>query len=445
VGLRNLGRVGRLRWVAGRRTPEENWDAYEAATGRPLLKLARSPQSWTQVRFWLLDLARELQAAAKDGTAPGVLALDRVWITADGRAKLLDFPAPGLGPDGGAPAAPGVSGETSGSTGGCSAEAFLDRVARTALEGRTPACAEAALPVLGVPLPLSARDFLGRLPGLPGPAAVLAGLEPLLQQVAAVTRLRRAGLVAACAVFPVIAGLGVVFGTAMVARWERQQPGIWELSQLLNVRGAMRMPWVRGADAPDDRTFAIYIASHHRAAVTNPSVWSSMFALAMIQGRNRAFAEKAVADYPAPTEEEVEQATRKLQPLLGATRASDMTKHPWVPWLACGVSWIVYVAIPALLAALLFRGGLVLRALRVAVVRRDGRDASRLRVLWRAVVAWSPVLLAPALIGVSAPALGVVWASVLAVLLVGLLTAWSLALPERSLQDRLAGTCLVPR
>jgi hypothetical protein len=34
---------------------------------------------------------------------------------------------------------------------------------------------------------------------------------------------------------------------------------------------------------------------------------------------------------------------------------------------------------------------------------------------------------------------------VLAVLLVGLLTAWSLALPERSLQDRLAGTCLVPR
>jgi hypothetical protein len=27
--LRNLGRVGRLRWLAGRRSPEENWDAFE--------------------------------------------------------------------------------------------------------------------------------------------------------------------------------------------------------------------------------------------------------------------------------------------------------------------------------------------------------------------------------------------------------------------------------
>ena len=95
--LRNIGRVGRLRWLTGRRTPEENWDAFEGVSGKPLL--ATDPgtrQPWSQVRFWLYDLAREIGAAEKDGTLPPVLTLDRVWITGDGRAKLLDFPAPGL-------------------------------------------------------------------------------------------------------------------------------------------------------------------------------------------------------------------------------------------------------------------------------------------------------------------------------------------------------------
>ena len=35
--LRNVGRVGRLRWLAGRRSPQENWDAFEGVGGQPLL------------------------------------------------------------------------------------------------------------------------------------------------------------------------------------------------------------------------------------------------------------------------------------------------------------------------------------------------------------------------------------------------------------------------
>ena len=62
---------------------------------QPLLSLVQTRQPWSQVRFWLYDLAQELSAANKDGTLPPALALDRVWITGDGRAKLLDFPAPG--------------------------------------------------------------------------------------------------------------------------------------------------------------------------------------------------------------------------------------------------------------------------------------------------------------------------------------------------------------
>jgi len=448
MSLRNLGRIGRLRWVTGSRGNGGDWDAYEAPTGVPLVNLARTPQPWGRVRFWLLDLAREVLAAAADGTLPEALALDRVWITADGRAKLLDFPAPGL-VSGGAGPAPTDSASEPGSAGPSASDradqVFLGDVARVAMQGLSPAATGAAHRGVGVPLPLSARDVLTKLPGFATTEALVVALEPLMQQVASVSRWRRLGLVAGCALFPLIAGFGMLFGSAMIARWERQQPGLCELSQLLRLRGAMHLPWTRQNASIDDRAFAVYIASHHRDLVTNPEVWSSVYALAMVQGTGRRFAEKSVADHPEPTAEEVREATARLQPLLVDQQAFSLTRNPWFPLVACGVALIVYVGIPALITALLFRGGLVMRALRVAVVRRDGRDARRLRVFWRCLIAWAPVFLAPVLVAVSAPALGTTVAAVLALLLVSLLATWSFALPEQSLPDRLAGTCLVPR
>ena len=93
---RDVGRVGRLHWLAGRRSANENWDAFEAPDGRPIADLTGAPQSWPDVKAWLLDLATELEAGEKDGSLPS-LALDRVWIRSDGRAVLLDFPAPRAG------------------------------------------------------------------------------------------------------------------------------------------------------------------------------------------------------------------------------------------------------------------------------------------------------------------------------------------------------------
>ena len=42
------------------------------------------PQEWSRVRYWLLDLAEEVQAATKVGSLPAALSLDRVWIMANG-------------------------------------------------------------------------------------------------------------------------------------------------------------------------------------------------------------------------------------------------------------------------------------------------------------------------------------------------------------------------
>ena len=95
---RNHHRPGRLRWIIGRRSEGENWDAFEAPAGMPLSALVVGSTSWAAVRFWLLDLAEELAVARAEGSTPAILAHDRVWITADGHAKLLDLSAPGAPP-----------------------------------------------------------------------------------------------------------------------------------------------------------------------------------------------------------------------------------------------------------------------------------------------------------------------------------------------------------
>jgi hypothetical protein len=115
--------------------------------------------------------------------------------------------------------------------------------------------------------------------------------------------------------------------------------------------------------------------------------------------------------------------------------------EPTFALFALPVTLALFVCLPALIAALAFRGGLVLLATGVTFVRRDGVQASRLRLFWRALVTWSPFLAAPALAWLLRSP---VWAELAVGLFCGL-AILSVALPQRGLQDRLAGTWPVPR
>ena len=110
-----------------------------------------------------------------------------------------------------------------------------------------------------------------------------------------------------------------------------------------------------------------------------------------------------------------------------------------------GGTLAAYGGIPALIAALLLRGGLVLLIARVTFVRKDGVRASRLRVFWRALVAWSPLLLGLVLAGELKVWFSLFVAALVASLFICSLAILSVALPDRSLPDRLAGTWPVPR
>jgi uncharacterized RDD family membrane protein YckC len=110
-------------------------------------------------------------------------------------------------------------------------------------------------------------------------------------------------------------------------------------------------------------------------------------------------------------------------------------------------TWLVLIVLPlslsALLAlvfpALLPGGGLSLWLARVRVVRRDGAPAGRWRAFARALVAWSPALVA---------AHSPLYTRQLATPLLLLFAAgvvYALLSPARGLQDRIAGTALVPK
>jgi uncharacterized RDD family membrane protein YckC len=432
VAWRTLSRPGRLRWLAGRRTAEENWDAFEGLAGQPLLKLAQTPQPWSDVRYWLHDLAGEISAAEKDGSVSSVLALDRVWITGEGRAKLLDFPAPGVEkfhPE--SAAAEGISGPP------IPANNFLGKVAAAALAGTAPATG------VSVPLPLHARAFLEQLPKVPNPAAVKDVLKPLLSRLALVSRWRRAAVVAGCLAFPLMVAVSWTLSSSMMESWNRKNPGLMDLSQLLNLRSLVfrRASNNRG---PTDRQLAIYIASHHRSLITNSSAWTGPIAMAVIKGESRTFAEQSVADHPDPTPEEIANAEQAMKPYAHPTGPPIASKRSGFQLLVADVSLVMFVGLPAIIAALLFRGGLILQIANVTFVRRDGRRASRLRTFWRALVTWSPLILTIVFcvsLAIRHPFL----AQSIACGVVGGLAIISVILPNRGLADRLAGTWPVPR
>ena len=118
---RDVARPGRPRWLQSVQTPDATWDVFEAPPGVPLAALVRDGNGlpWESLRHWLHDLAAEIAAASKDATLPPQLSRDHVWITAEGRAILLDEAWPKID----APTEPTLVGDLGGR------QRFLQRIA----------------------------------------------------------------------------------------------------------------------------------------------------------------------------------------------------------------------------------------------------------------------------------------------------------------------------
>jgi uncharacterized RDD family membrane protein YckC len=340
AAVRDLSRPGRLHWLNGHRGADRGWDAYDVPTGAALMT-STTPLPWTIARRRLLDLARELDAALKDGSF-GVLSIDRVWITSEGRTKLLDF----RGPVPAGPAAPAGAAGTAmfvAPTELIEAQRFLRDVASHLLGTAPPL------------LPLSAASLLRNLADaeVATMGEVVTALERMATQPDRVTQAQRSMSIALCVV--------------------SYYPSEILLARLLTYVGIARA-------VPMPRPIGRANTSSLFHALTAPHA-------------------------------------------LSAGNIADIT---------CAVLSVLFAAVLV--------GGFWLRVFGIAVVTRDGREASRLRAAWRAVMAWSwvPVQIAAMLSGWSL-LIPVIWAAKVA----GMIYAgWH---PEQGAQDHVAGTYLVPR
>lgn len=185
---RDVARPGRNRWLQSVEGPAGTWDVFEAPPGQPLprrVEAASGPKQrglpWDSLRHWLHDLADEIGPASQDGTLPAQLSLDHVWVTAEGRALLLDEPWP---------------------TGPRTAE----RVGALDLAGRQRFLQGVASCVDPATVPLHARAFLGSLSGgtFESFSFVTGNLRSLCHRPAKVSRQQRAASLLAVPIFLVV-------------------------------------------------------------------------------------------------------------------------------------------------------------------------------------------------------------------------------------------------
>jgi uncharacterized RDD family membrane protein YckC len=417
---RAVRRGTRLRWLAGRRLPNEAWDAYEAVEGAPLPEGAHA---WTDVRWWLLDLARECAATTDADRAPR--DPKRVWVLASGGIKWLDDPAADV-------TAPPRTVATD--------QQLLIGFARKALgDDGEP---EIARSVSRRKLPCGAGRFLERLAGEEGSdvGAMVAELDALTKQRAVLTRAWRFAPIAICALVPAFA---LILATALAANRDlhrRRAP--------IDDRAAGALLWQLAlADrawltlSVDDReSIERALATRYRDVVSDGRLFTppDMDDL-RLHDYHRAIANDVLRRYPQSLADRDQQVGGRAADII--RRATGAQAHPL---LADAFELYLWIGILALIVNVVFRRGLI-PMMGLELVTADGRRASRLRVLARTAITWSLFLLMP-----------------IAVRFVPLTTRgltetpwWILTMaagvvvvamtPTRGVQDRIAGTWVVPR
>ena len=427
---RDLSRPARLHWLAGRRSPGENWDAYEAPDGAAWATgVAERP--WSQVKHQLLDLVNELTYSAEDGTRPP-LALDRIWTRDNGRTVLLDFAPPGAAPH---------------KTADLTPEQLLHAAA--ARVPRYPSEPDA--------LPLSARAFLERWSGhaLAGIADARAALLAMTATPNAVHWWRRA-LPGALAAAPVACALLVaVTLIPALARFASS-----ETNEMMNLLGALKsttLPADNPMHEPAVRAAAeVAVAGRYPHLIRDEDFWSAGLVRSLAP-TYRNLAEDILARHPNVSPEQLADAEATLKaarrpPRPGARPQQSTLQIGGViiSTITAGVMALVLACL--LISSLLVPGGLVSRQMGLATVTRAGTEITRARSLARALVIGLPAIvwfvylaLSPRVQGFVPTPASPITATLVVIGTLALGVVWTTLGRTRGPHDLLTGTWVVPR
>ena len=388
--------------------------------------LAATPQPWSIVRQWLLDLAEEAAAGEAAGEPPA-LSLDHVWITSTGRAMLLDFPAPGRRSPAGA-----LSDRTAGAH--VDAQRLLREVAMVSLAGSRPS----PYP----PLPPAGSALLHTLTGAAG-IPVCELLEACRRACAGETRVPRWIRAAAPAVILTIAAV-LVTSIATADRRVRDPLLIGEgRNEQVLVNALARADALErlGIDVADPERHALEMYLARRYAPLRERVASDPGLRPYLK-----LADAIAARHPASTDAELDAALAVLSKrrLEEMERVSpEVARVRTASQAAVVIPPITVLMVTSLIFAFVLRGGLLLSLCGVIVVDNAAVRVRRVHALIRTAVAWSPVI---ALYTLTDEIMSAVirgefngWVA-LALGLLGVLVAGTIiasANPSRGLQERL--------
>ena len=466
----SAGRVGQLRWIQGERG-QPCWDAYGAPGGSSLQEWSvdEGPRHWESVRSILLDVATELEARSESPS--GIqLSANNVWIDSDGRARLLDFPIDG--------------GEEHASRRTVAPElpewkALLTDVMYLGLlgeENRSMTTGGTALRGPGTPLPGHARQLAQGLQSVSAsPRSLPDATEELARVQEKPARIKRSSRLA---ILGIMQAPAAILGTMLTVAgllypvYPEATESFFEVQYKELVDGAATQGASAAADASDLILANLYRNFYDSGRSTSWSIVDPGVRLTMEEASSRhpEISAQQLGDARATLghpmalqflqgwsldslDEDPELSTD-----VALSQARDEVGHPLLAvavllLITAGIAGItlLILSILAPLSSLVVRGGPLHRLVGIEIQDRFGLRATRLRVLGRAVIAWSPVFLAivfALVIGVSEStgvfvvcALGLL--GMLVLMLVGAI--YQVVRPTRGFQDHLAGTFLVPR
>jgi hypothetical protein len=441
---RDLDRPARLRWLGGSYSEDEAWDAYEAVGGQPLASVGRQP--WSVVREWLQIVADEVRSSLADGSLSD-LSVDCVWIGADGRIRLLEWPVTG--------SHEGDSGDGKQVADFGRVQTFLCQLAITSLEGRAVALDERRVPQAEPRLPLGAASFFQSLADKQFATAdeLFIKVASLISRPAVTSRQTRLAHLAACAAGVLAFGMNVLAinraaeqlppmrladlqsqsthptaahpivtqSTPLTLRLYLLVVCLQDLNRI-NTRINKQVGWrvYEGqwyspeGEAELREALEIFLRGRLRETMQDALRSTEPYTWQLHRGPLLSLA-KEVFRGRSPLPEDLARAEVVLNPILGRKwrglyyflpfaridyEHRDARYQPLPPerpsperlYGQLALLSVLTLALAIFLPAML-HGGWLLGLLDLGVVNHDGMKASRLRACCRAAIAWLPILL----------------------------------------------------
>lgn len=224
----------------------------------------------------------------------------------------------------------------------------------------------------------------------------------------------------------------------------------WKFEELIE-----KQPELKTRLEPDLKSYYRYqaathlIAGKHQGVLDDPRM-NSIPALMHIFPAQRERISKVQSE-AEPTEKEIQAASSLLaEPIAEkeATAGNNAFSGYGIILSLAIMSWVSYVAFPAALAGLVFRGGLVIHGFQTTIVRMDGALAGRFRIFLRAMLGIIPGFAAAFCIGLGQAGVFALGSPLLLTSLIGIAVSGAVVsnfFHQRSLADRIMGTAVVSR